>query len=165
MDGPGPVPGCFPRRPLAPFLHRPATMRLELIPVLLGALLALVGLGLLADAWIPDGAVVPTERRRRARAPRHPLGEGLLGLGVLCFAAALIGRDAWRWGTVAVIAGTLLLVLGVVLNGRYLREVVAFRGAARRGTAADLPRTDAPPATRPPSGARAEPTERRRQPR
>ena len=48
-------------------------------------------------------------------------------------AAALIGRDTWRWGTIAVLAGITLLVIGAILNRTYLKEVLLFRGAARRG--------------------------------
>jgi hypothetical protein len=48
-------------------------------------------------------------------------------------AAALIGRDTWRWGTIAVLAGITLLVIGAALNRTYLKEVLLFRGAARRG--------------------------------
>jgi hypothetical protein len=48
-------------------------------------------------------------------------------------AAALIGRDTWRWGTVCVIAGAVLLVIGALMNRKYLKEVLLFRGAARRG--------------------------------
>jgi hypothetical protein len=48
-------------------------------------------------------------------------------------AAALIGRDTWRWGTIAVIAGSALLIIGAIMNRAYLKEVLLFRGAARRG--------------------------------
>jgi hypothetical protein len=48
-------------------------------------------------------------------------------------AAALIGRDTWRWGTISVLAGVLLLVIGAIMNRAYLKEVLLFRGAARRG--------------------------------
>jgi hypothetical protein len=48
-------------------------------------------------------------------------------------AAALIGRDTWRWGTIAVIAGAALLIIGAIMNRAYLKEVLLFRGAARRG--------------------------------
>ena len=48
-------------------------------------------------------------------------------------AAALIGRDTWRWGTIAVLAGASLIVIGALMNRAYLKEVLLFRGAARRG--------------------------------
>ena len=123
-------------------------MRLEHIPIILGILIGLVGASLLADAWLPDNTFVAHERRRRQRAERHRGGEALLGVGALCMAAAFIGRDSWRYGTIAVMLGTVLLVAGAVLNWRFLREVITFRGAARRG-AEDGPlpgmREDTPP--------------------
>jgi hypothetical protein len=48
-------------------------------------------------------------------------------------AAALVGRDTWRWGTISVLAGSVLLIIGAILNRQYLKEVLFFRGAARRG--------------------------------
>ena len=107
-------------------------MRLEHLPLILGVLVALLGAGLVYDALTPDGTVVGVERRRRARAPRHPRGELLVGLGVLMIAAALIGRDVWRYGTLAVLAGILLLTAGALLNRHYLRELFTNRGALSR---------------------------------
>ena len=108
-------------------------MRVETIPLILGILVALIGVGLIADAWLPEKVLYRSERRRRARAERHLGGEAAIGFGVLCMAAALIGRDTWRFGTVAVIAGALLLVIGAWLNGQFLRERITNRGALRRG--------------------------------
>jgi hypothetical protein len=119
-------------------------MRVELIPVLLGILVGIVGLLLVADARLPDRAAYVSERRRRVRAERSRGGELLVGAGTLCMAAALIGRDMWRYGAIAVIAGTLLLLVGAVMNFRYLRELFSFRGAARR-----LPEGEGPPAGAP----------------
>ena len=107
-------------------------MRLEHLPLILGALLGIVGIALLVDAWTVDTSLVTRERRRRVRAERSRLGEGFLGLGTIAVAAAFIGRDGWRYGTVAVILGAVLLLAGVVLNWRFLYEAVAFRGPARR---------------------------------
>ena len=107
-------------------------MRLEHIPIVIGLLVALLGIGLLVDSLTPDGAIIGVERRRRPRAPRHPRGEMLVGLGVLAIAAALIGRDAWRWGTVSVLAGVVLLTIGAVLNRHFLRELFSHRGALSR---------------------------------
>ena len=108
-------------------------MRLEQFPLLLGALLALVGLFLLVDALSADGIRWQSpERRRRPRADRDRRGEAIVGLGVLCLAAALAGRDSWRFGTVAVIAGSILLLTGALLNLRFLRETLLFAGPARR---------------------------------
>ena len=108
-------------------------MRVETIPLILGILVALIGVGLIADAWVPEKVFYRGERRRRARAERHLAGEAAIGFGVLCMAAALIGRDTWRFGTVSVIVGVLLLVIGAWLNRQYLRERISNRGALRRG--------------------------------
>jgi hypothetical protein len=108
-------------------------VRVETIPLILGILVALVGVGLLADAWLPEHVLYRSERRRRARTERHLGGESAIGVGVLCMAAALIGRDTWPYGTVAVIAGSVLLAIGVWLNWQYLRERISNRGELRRG--------------------------------
>jgi hypothetical protein len=120
-------------------------VRLEHLPLILGALLGIVGVALVVDAWIVETALVTRERRRRVRAERSRLGEGLLGLGTIAMAAAFIGRDGWRYGTVAVILGAVLLAAGVVMNWRYLYETVAFRGPERRdpaGSATPAPRDE-----------------------
>ena len=108
-------------------------MRLEQLPILIGVLIALLGLTILLDAWQAGGVAPLRERRRRARAVPNKVGQSLVALGTLCMAAALIGRDTWRWGTIAVLAGITLLVIGAILNRTYLKEVLLFRGAARRG--------------------------------
>jgi len=108
-------------------------MRLEQLPILIGVLIALLGLTILLDAWQAGGVAPLRERRRRARAVPNKAGQSLVAFGTLCMAAALIGRDTWRWGTIAVLAGITLLVFGAILNRTYLKEVLLFRGAARRG--------------------------------
>jgi energy-converting hydrogenase Eha subunit A len=108
-------------------------VRVETIPIILGVLVALVGIGIVADAWLPERVIRRSERRRRARAERHLGGEAAIGLGMLCMAAALIGRDTWKYGTVAMIAGTALFVIGAWLNRVYLKERITNRGALRRG--------------------------------
>jgi len=108
-------------------------MRLEQFPLLLGVLVALAGLTILLDAWQAGGVAPLRERRRRVRATPHKAGQTLVALGILCMAAALIGRDTWRWGTIAVLAGVSLTVIGALMNRAYLKEVLLFRGAARRG--------------------------------
>ena len=125
-------------------------MRLELIPVILGLVVALVGVGLLADAWLADTALVPRERRRRVRAERHRGGEAVVGVGTVCMAAALIGRDSWRFGNLAVLAGAVLLLTGAFLNRRYLRELLTFRGPARRSGQPERPAPPAPAEPPPP---------------
>jgi hypothetical protein len=114
-------------------------MTLEQIPLLMGGVLAVVALWLLADALLPDRVSdeAGPDRRRRTRAERSRAGETLLGLGTGAFAAALIGSDNWRWGTVAVLAGGLLVLVGLVMNRRFVYEAFAHRGAARRGRGAE----------------------------
>jgi len=94
-----------------------------MIPLILGALLGLIGLGLVADAWAPDRNVVTEERRKRMRRERDRFGEALVGFGVMAMAAALIGRDTWRYSTVSVIAGSVLLLWGTFRNSSYIRDV------------------------------------------
>ena len=107
-------------------------MRLEHIPLILGVIVALIGLGFIADASMAAAAPVTPERRRRARAEPSRTGEALVGIGTLCMAAALFGRDTWRYGTVAVLTGSVLLLIGVILNRAFLKEALLFRGPARR---------------------------------
>src|SRR5688572_7442077 len=107
-------------------------MRLEHIPLIIGALVALIGLGFIADGLMADSAQPITERRRRMRAERSRAGETIVGIGILCMAAALIGRDTWRYGTVAVMVGGALVLIGVILNRAFLKEALMFRGPARR---------------------------------
>ncbi|GLC27914.1 hypothetical protein [Roseisolibacter agri] len=108
-------------------------MTLETVPLVLGAVVGLVGLGLVADGWLPDSAPRVAERRRRARAERDCTGEILIGLGLLALAASLAGGDVWRWGTVAVLSGVALLAAGGFRNRHYLIERLLNRGKSRRG--------------------------------
>lgn len=108
-------------------------MKAEQLPIILGVLIALIGLTIALDAWQAGGVAPLRERRRRTRALPHKAGQTLVALGTLCMAAALMGRDTWRWGTISVLAGSGLLILGAIMNRQYLREVLLFRGAARRG--------------------------------
>lgn len=107
-------------------------MTLEIIPLILGALVGLLGLGLLFDAWTPDEIIVKRERRRQPRIERSRGGETWIGLGVIGMAAAFVGRDTWRYSVVAVIAGSAFLLLGIIMNWRYLGARVSNRGALRR---------------------------------
>jgi len=108
-------------------------VRVETLPLIIGTIVALLGLGVIADAWLPEKVLYQSERRRRARAERDLGGETAIGLGVLCMAAALFGRDTWQYSTVAVMAGAFLLLLGAWLNRAYLRERISNRGELRRG--------------------------------
>jgi hypothetical protein len=99
-------------------------MRIETIPILLGVLVGLAGLGLLLDAWFAEEMVRRAERRSRPRRGRDRWGEALMGLGVLAVAAALVGRDTWRYSILSVVAGSLLLIWGLKRNGAYIRGVI-----------------------------------------
>jgi len=108
-------------------------VKLEQFPILLGIAVALIGLTILLDAWQAGGVAPLRERRRRRRAVPHKAGQTLVALGTFCMAASLLGRDTWRYGTLSVLAGSSLLVIGAIMNRAYLKEVLLFRGAARRG--------------------------------
>ena len=108
-------------------------MRIELIPVIIGALLALAGLLLAADAVLPEGAFQTEERRRSQRKERNRHGELSIAIGMFAMAAALIGRDTWKYSTVAAIIGVIALALGSVLNLGFLKEYLFNRGVTRRG--------------------------------
>jgi hypothetical protein len=107
-------------------------MPIELVPVIVGAVVGLLGLGLIFDAWTQDDIVVKKERRRAPRIDRSRGGEAMVGLGVLCMAAAFIGRDTWAYSVVTVIAGAVLLLFGTIANRKYLREAIGNRGKLRR---------------------------------
>src|SRR3954470_23263601 len=107
-------------------------MTLEMIPVVIGVLVGLVGLVLVFDAWTPDDIVVKRERRRSPRLERSRKGEAMVGLGVLCMAGAFIGRDTWVYSVVTVIAGAVLLLFGTIASRKYLGEVLSNRGKLRR---------------------------------
>jgi uncharacterized membrane protein len=110
-------------------------LRAETIPLIFGAIVALMGVGLILDAQLPDYTAVKRERRRRRRIERSRGGETLLGLSMLAFAAALIGRDTWRYRIVAVIVGIVCLILGTIANRAFIRDAIVNRGAMRRDPA------------------------------
>jgi len=101
------------------------------VPVLLGVIVILMGLGLLWDSWGPQTIGPMRDRRRRARATIDLKGEFVAGVGIVLLGAALIGSD-WRFETVTILAGALCILLGALRNRKYFREVFTFRGAARR---------------------------------
>lgn len=106
-------------------------MRIETFPLIIGVVVALLGIGIIFDAWSPDSSV-SEERRRRQRIERHRNGEALIGLGVLALAAAFIGRDSWRYSVLVVLIGAAFLLIGALLNARYVRELFVNRGPLRR---------------------------------
>ena len=116
-------------------------MRLEYIPVVLGVLILLVAAGIIYDAASPEARRPFRERRRRQRAEIDTAGEWLVGLGVACLGISMIGNEVWRWTTIVVISGIVLIVLGALMNRAYLRETLLFRGVARRGEGNEIPQT------------------------
>jgi len=108
-------------------------MRVEyILPLIVGVLTGLLGLGLLVDAWTPDDIIVRRDRRRRPRLERDRVGEAAIGLGIVGMAGAFLGRDTWRFSVVSVIAGSVLMLFGVFRNRRYLGQAISNRGALRR---------------------------------
>ena len=116
-------------------------MRLEYIPVVLGVLILLVAAGIIYDAASPEARRPFRERRRRQCAEIDTAGEWLVGLGVACLGISMIGNEVWRWTTIVVISGIVLIVLGALMNRAYLRETLLFRGVARRGEGNEIPQT------------------------
>ena len=114
-------------------------MKLEQIPILLGIIVLLIALAIAYDSMSPPERRPFRERRRRQRAEIHRGGELLVAMGTVSMAAALIGRDTWRWGTIAVFFGVVLLLIGASLNRPFLREVLLFRGASRRSPNGEIP--------------------------
>lgn len=107
-------------------------MRLEFLPVVIGVLVILVGAVIALDAMSPAASGPLRERRRRQRAEINTVGEWFVALGTIALGASLVGNEIWRWTTIMVIAGTALLATGALLNRAFLREVLLFRGPARR---------------------------------
>jgi len=114
-------------------------MKLEQVPLVLGVLVCLVAVGIIYDAVSPAAARPFRERRRRQRAEINTPGEWLVALGIACLGASLIGGEDWRWATIAVIGGGVLLLVGGAMNWAFLREVLLFRGAARRTEEMEVP--------------------------
>ncbi len=123
-------------------------MRAETIPLILGCLLFLIGAAMIADAVIADQRSHSSERRSRERPERNRPGQFILGCGIACVAAALIGRDQWRFTTLAIAVAVVLVVIGVGLNMRYIRGSllgpVLGRSETRREGDTAAPRTKAP---------------------
>jgi len=127
-------------------------MRIEILPLIAAVIVGLIGLGLVFDAWTPDEIIVKQERRRRRRVERNRGGEGAIGLGVLCMAAAFAGRDTWRYSVVAVIGGTLLVLFGAIKNRHYFGAGLSNRGALRRRSPEEVPQQGESPGKTQPRG-------------
>jgi hypothetical protein len=114
-------------------------VKLEQFPIVLGVIVLLIALAIAYDSVSPPERRPFRERRRRQRADIHRGGELLVAMGTVSMAAALIGRDTWRWGTIAVFLGVVLLIIGASLNRPFLREMLLFRGASRRSPNGEVP--------------------------
>ena len=106
---------------------------------MLGAFACLRAAFVFYDAFTSETARPFRERRRRQRAEINVPGQVLVGGGMAALAAALFGGEAWRWTTVVVIIGTALLIAGGILNRAWLREMLLFRGSARRTEEHEVP--------------------------
>lgn len=109
-------------------------MKLEQFPIVVGIVVCLIALAIAYDSMSPEAKRPFRERRRRRRAELKRGGELLVALGTASMGAALIGRDSWRWGNVAVFVGVALLITGAVVNRQLLKEMLLFRGSSRRAT-------------------------------
>ncbi len=96
-------------------------MRAETIPLMLGIVVVLIAAAIIADAIFEEQDSLSAERRRRSRPERSRVGQIVFAAGMLCVAAALIGRDQWRFTTLSVAVAVILVVIGVGLNIRYIR--------------------------------------------
>lgn len=112
-------------------------MMVEYIPILLGILVVLLGVALMWDAWGPQAVGGIRERRRRTREALDLKGELLAGVGIVLLGVALIGHD-WRLETPIILAGTIFLIFGALRNRKYFRELLLFRGRARRNTEPEI---------------------------
>ena len=140
-------------------------MKLEQFPIVIGVLVFLIALAIAYDSMSPEERRPFRERRRRQRADLNRTGELFVALGTACVAAALIGRDSWRWGNIAVFTAVALLVVGAAFNRQFLRELLLFRGASRRATEDERATTNASPpivgsSTRGNGGSRVTPVAR-----
>ncbi len=70
------------------------------------------------------------------------MGQLLLGAGTICMGAALMGRDTWKFSNIVVFAGIALMIAGGIMNREFLKELMLFRGAARRGHGTDEDEND-----------------------
>jgi len=123
-------------------------MRIELLPILLGILVALIGGAAFYDAAGDPESGPLRERRRRIRTSIDRPGEGMVGAGTFLLGIALMVRDSWDYASVVVLAGAVLILAGAYRNREYLRETFLFRGAARRGEEQDEDPSPRPPKLR-----------------
>ena len=140
-------------RGAAPFLHPDVDMSwMEVLPFLAGLVAAVVGGALVADAALRDedfGA----ERRHTPRPERNRVGQGCLGGALVCTALVLLSGGGSPFAIAATFVGIALLAAGVVLNWRYLVDLVNGPGRRARmaGTGDSSRNSDDYDATRTPA--------------
>lgn len=96
---------------------------MEVIPFLGGLLAAIAGGALVADAALIDEPF-GTERRTRPRPQRNRVGQACLGGSLVCAALVLLSGGASPFAVAATLIGIALLVAGIVLNWRYLIDLI-----------------------------------------
>lgn len=106
-------------------------MRVEYIPITAGVILIVIGIALIWDALGPQTVGPMRDRRRRTRVELDLTGECFAGVGIALLGVALVEQD-WRFETAAVLLGTICIAIGMLKNRKYFRELLLFRGAARR---------------------------------
>ncbi|HSC32061.1 MAG TPA: hypothetical protein VLD17_10060 [Gemmatimonadaceae bacterium] len=96
---------------------------MEVLPFLGGLIAAVVGGALVADAALRDEPFA-AERRRTPRAERSRVGQGCLGGSLVCTALVLLSGGGTPFSIAATFIGIALLTAGVVLNWRYLLDLI-----------------------------------------
>ncbi len=96
---------------------------MEVLPFLGGLIAAVVGGALIADAALHDEPF-GIERRRVARPERNKVGQGCLGGSLVCTALVLLSGGGSPFSVAATFVGIALVVAGVVLNWRYLMDLI-----------------------------------------
>lgn len=102
---------------------------MEVVPFIGGLIAAVVGGALIADAALHDEPF-GIERRHVARPERNRVGQGCFGGSLVCTALVLLSGGSSPFAVAATFIGIALIIAGVVLNWRYLMDVV--NGASRR---------------------------------
>lgn len=96
---------------------------MEILPFLGGLIAAVVGGALIADAALHDEPF-GIERRRVARPERNKVGQGCLGGSLVCIALVLLSGGGSPLSVAATFVGIALVIAGVVLNWRYLMDLI-----------------------------------------
>ena len=125
---------------------------MEVLPFIGGLIAAVVGGALIADATLHDEPF-GVERRHAARPERNRVGQGCLGGSLVCTALVLLSGGSSPFAVAATFVGIALVVAGVVLNWRYLMDVIngASSRLPSRASGDDARRSDDMDGTRAPA--------------